>query len=150
MSEDIYTNNESLVEDENLDQSPETKVEELAEELGITASIYEDSKTVAQENNVIDSTEKITEYESKPGIVSLKSGAFGSASADKPEPKPSKKAAPKEETVAIHSTRNVTWSEVGKIYRGYNIVKKSAAEKWLTRDHVRPATPEEVAKEFGK
>lgn len=56
----------------------------------------------------------------------------------------------KEETVAIFSTKNVTWSEVGKVYRGYNIVSKSAADKWLTRSHVRLATPEEVAKEFGK
>ena len=61
-----------------------------------------------------------------------------------------KKSAAKEETVAIFSTKNVTWSEVGKVYRGYNIVPKSAADKWLTRSHIRLATPEEVAKEFGK
>lgn len=61
-----------------------------------------------------------------------------------------KKTASKEETVAIFSTKNVTWSEVGKVYRGYNIVAKSAADKWLTRNHIRLATPEEVAKEFGK
>jgi hypothetical protein len=52
--------------------------------------------------------------------------------------------------VALFSTKNVTWSEVGKVYRGYNIVEKDAAEKWLTRSHIRIATPEEVAKEFGK
>jgi hypothetical protein len=28
-------------------------------------------------------------------------------------------------------------------------VKKEAAEKWVTKDFVRLATPEEVAKEFG-
>jgi hypothetical protein len=39
---------------------------------------------------------------------------------------------------------------VGKVYRGYNIVEKDAADKWLTRSHIRMATPEEVAKEFGK
>lgn len=53
------------------------------------------------------------------------------------------------ETVAIHSTRNVSWEGVGKVEKGYNIVKKSAAEKWLTRDHTRLATPEEVAREYG-
>lgn len=57
---------------------------------------------------------------------------------------------PKPERVAVFSTRNVTWGGVGKVYRGYNIVTKDAAEKWLTRDHCRLATPEEVAKEFGK
>lgn len=51
--------------------------------------------------------------------------------------------------VALHSTRNVSWPGVGKISKGYNIVSSTAAESWLTRDHVRSATPEEVAREFG-
>jgi hypothetical protein len=72
----------------------------------------------------------------------------------KPAAPKEKKSAPakpkKEDTVAIHSTRNVTWNGVGKVYIGYNIVSKDAAEQWLTRSHCRPATPEEVAKEFGK
>lgn len=55
----------------------------------------------------------------------------------------------KEKTVAIHSTRNVTWNGVGKVYRGYNIVDEETAAKWLTRDHTRIATPQEVAKEYG-
>jgi hypothetical protein len=150
MSEDINTNNEPVIEEE-LAQAPETKVEEVAEELGITASISEDVKPAVEENNVIDSVQKVVPAARKSsGIVNLKSGAFGSASAEKAEKKPAKKQEPKEETVAIHSTRNVTWNEVGKVYTGYNIVKKSAAEKWLTRGHIRLATPEEVAKEFGK
>ena len=59
-------------------------------------------------------------------------------------------SAPKKsnKTVAIHSTKNVSWSGVGKVYRGYNIVTPEQAEKWLERSHVRLATPEEVAKEF--
>lgn len=51
--------------------------------------------------------------------------------------------------VAVHSTRNVTWNGVGKVYTGYNIVTQEQADKWLTRDHIRLATPQEVAKEFG-
>jgi hypothetical protein len=39
---------------------------------------------------------------------------------------------------------------VGKVYTGINIVEKDAADKWLTRSHITVATPEEVAKEFGK
>lgn len=54
------------------------------------------------------------------------------------------------ETIAIHSTRNVSWNGVGKVSVGYNIVTKSAADKWLTRGHIRLATPEEVAKEYNK
>lgn len=160
MSENINTNNEPVVEDEEAEGTPEelietatevseTKVEEVAEELGISATIAEDTTTV-EENNVIGSTENITKEELKSSVVGLKSGAIGSGSADRPAKKSNPKAEPKAETVAIHSTRNVTWNEVGKVYRGYNIVSKSAADKWLTRDHTRLATPEEVAREFGK
>lgn len=70
-----------------------------------------------------------------------------------PRQAPSKKSAEKavkKETVAIHSTKNVTWDGVGKVYRGYNIVDKAAGDQWLTRSHCRIALPEEVAKEFGK
>jgi len=65
------------------------------------------------------------------------------------EKKKSKVAANTEEKVAIRSTKNVSWGEVGKVYRGINIVTKSQSEKWLTRSHITLATPEEVAKEFG-
>lgn len=51
--------------------------------------------------------------------------------------------------VAVFSTRNASWGEFGKVYNGYNILSPKAAEAWLTRDHCRIATPEEVAKEFG-
>jgi lactate dehydrogenase-like 2-hydroxyacid dehydrogenase len=53
------------------------------------------------------------------------------------------------EKVALHSTKNVSWPGVGKISKGYNIVSAISAESWLTRDHVRTATPEELAREFG-
>ena len=84
-------------------------------------------------------------------LGSVAEGVIGATTAPKASPKKkSAKAPEKKETVAIHSTKNTTWSEVGKVYRGYNIVDKDAAEKWLTRSHIRLATPEEVAKEFGK
>lgn len=63
--------------------------------------------------------------------------------------KPSAKAGPKKSTVAIFSERNVSWIGVGAISKGYNIVTAEAAKQWLTRKHVREATPEEVAAEFG-
>ena len=78
-------------------------------------------------------------------------GVIGATTAPKaPEKVKTPKAKNKEETVAIKSTKNVSWPEVGKVYVGINIVPKSAADKWLTRSHISPATPEEVAKEFGK
>jgi hypothetical protein len=54
------------------------------------------------------------------------------------------------EKVALHSTKSVYWDGLGELKKGYNIVRKDRAAKWLTRSHVREATPEEVAKQFGK
>ena len=84
-------------------------------------------------------------------LGSVAEGVIGATTAPRaPERKKKEKVAEKKETVALYSTKNVTWSEVGKVYRGYNIVEKEAAAKWLTRSHIRTATPEEVAREFGK
>jgi hypothetical protein len=84
-------------------------------------------------------------------LGSVAAGVIGATTAPKaPEKKKPVKPESKKDKVALYSTKNVTWSEVGKVYRGYNIVEKDAAEKWLTRSHIRTATPEEVAKEFGK
>ncbi len=68
---------------------------------------------------------------------------------DKPAktPKADKKSA--EKTVALLSTRSVSWNGVGKVEVGYNIVTEEQAEKWLTRNHITVATPEDVAKGYG-
>ena len=87
----------------------------------------------------------------KEAIGAIPSGAIGIKKAESISKK-NKKNDPKNtklETVAIHSTRNVSWPEIGKVLRGYNIVEKNVADKWLTREHIRLATPEEVAQEFG-
>ncbi len=50
------------------------------------------------------------------------------------------------ETVALFSERNVSWSGVGRLVAGYNIVSKADADKWLSGSlKVRLATPEEIA-----
>ena len=54
------------------------------------------------------------------------------------------------EKVAIYATKNLHWNGVGNIDSGYNIVSKEASEKWITHKAVRLATPEEVAKFYGK
>lgn len=75
-------------------------------------------------------------------------GAIGSMAADgrRNAPAPEVDLA---EKVALYSTKSVRWEEVGSITKGYNIVTKAQADKWLTRGHVRIATPEEVQKAFG-
>ena len=76
------------------------------------------------------------------------SDVIGSAGASKPA-KSTVKAVSKKATVAIYSERNARWGDVGEISKGYNFVTKEQAEQWLTRKHVREATPEEVASEYG-
>jgi hypothetical protein len=76
-----------------------------------------------------------------------KTGAIGSMAAD--GPKKTVKVEGLGDKVAIHSTKSVYWSEVGSVTKGYNIVTKQQADKWLTRKHVRIAEPEEVKKAFG-
>jgi hypothetical protein len=63
------------------------------------------------------------------------------------EPKTKKTA---EDKVALFSKGNIFWNGVGEILTGYNIVTKEVSEKWLTHSKVRIATPQEVAKHYGK
>lgn len=56
----------------------------------------------------------------------------------------------KEKDSAVYSTRNTSWNGVGTLNIGYNIVTKEDADKWLTRKSVRIASPEEVARHYGK
>ena len=74
------------------------------------------------------------------------SGAISSGSAEQ-SPKPKKSVAPakKVEKVALFSTKNVSWPGVGSVIKGYNFVTKEESKKWLTRSHIREATPQEVA-----
>ena len=83
-------------------------------------------------------------------LGAVDNGVMGSTSVPKPEPRTVEKA-PEDsvEKIAIYSTKNVNWDNVGKVYKGYNIVTKDALDKWLTRPHIRIATPEEVKKAFG-
>ena len=78
-----------------------------------------------------------------------KTGAIGSMAADGPKKEPKPASADLGEKVAVHSTKSVRWEEVGALTKGYNIVTQAQADKWLTRSHVRIATPEEVKKAFG-
>jgi len=55
-----------------------------------------------------------------------------------------------QEKVAVYSLRNLNWNGVGALTKGYNIVTAEDAEKWITNKSVRPATPEEVKRAYGK
>lgn len=152
MSEEI--NNEEvlpavLAEGETI--IPEDKVEEIKEAVAEVLETAKVEEVPAPAADVISAPEPSGTV-GKPGIGIVGDGAMGSTTVPVAKPKPAAKktVVSKEETVAIHSSRNVTWQGVGKVYSGYNIVTKDQADKWLTRSHVRLATPQEVAQEFGK
>lgn len=146
MSEETLDNIETVAVE---DAKPEEVVTpEVVEEPKVEEPKVEDKET----ENVIDaiSTVKNEEPAKVAGLGPVENGAIGSAKVNKTV-KPAAKASKPEnnDKVAVFSSKNVTWNGVGKVYRGYNIVAKEASEQWLKRDHIRLATPEEVAKEFG-
>ena len=127
---------ELINEEEQFQALLEEEAKEIAEKEAEAVAETVDTPAVVEATPVVEETAPAVE-EVKPAKA----------------PKAPKVEAPVVEetngTVAIHSTKSVAWSGVGRVYRGYNIVTKDQADKWLTRNHVRLATPEEVAKEFG-
>jgi hypothetical protein len=145
---------ESIIPESLLDKYEEA-VRELSEDLDLSGIKISKPTEMpeADENNVIGSsgTQK-TGGIKRSAITPNEDGVISSGRADKlNQQKPSKKKkVAKKETIAIFSSKNVTWQGVGKVYRGYNIVEKEAGEKWLTRGHIRLATPDEIKQEFDK
>ena len=140
--------NNNPIEEETVFEAPVYEapvVEEPVEKTIVETPVVEEAAQAVVEAPAYQAPEEVQ------ALGSVAEGVIGATKAPRaPEKKKSAKAAEKKETVALYSTKNVTWSEVGKVNRGYNIVEKDAADKWLTRPHIRIATPEEVAKEFGK
>lgn len=147
-----------LINENNSMNEENSVADELVQEVLVETPAV-DTEEVKVEEPSVDAVEEDNSVISMPSVeptpvqvLGNVNGAIGTTTAT-PEPKtaPAKKAKKsKQDTVAIHSTKNVTWPGVGKVYVGYNIVDKNESEKWLTRSHVRLATPAEVAKEFGK
>ena len=109
------------------------------------------SKGSEESENVISSgSQKGKPSEVVQGITAVSDGVIGTGTVKRKAPILKPAVQETENKVAIYSTRNVSWTEVGKIQKGYNIVTKEQADKWLSRNHVRSATPEEVAQEFGQ
>jgi hypothetical protein len=105
----------------------------------------------APEQEVVNVPEPEVAPEQVQHLGAVSNGVMGTTSVSKPEPRSYERPKPQdsEEKVAIHSTKNVAWQGVGKVSRGYNIVTKDIADQWLTRPHIRIATPEEIKKAFG-
>jgi hypothetical protein len=104
------------------------------------------------DTNVISSPQKAHTDGPISNTATSASGVIGSKAADRVFEKPVQPE-PKQDTTnktALWSDKNIRWTGVGTLSKGYNIVNKEAAEKWLAKDGIREATPEEVATHFGK
>ena len=126
-----------------------TNTDIVADQLKIKAGKVTDSSSIV-DDAIISSKTADSKAPKKPALTPVANGVIGSGKADlskKEKPVSTKK---EEDRVALFSTKNVFWDGYGHLNRGYNIVSKAKAEAWLTRSHVRPATPEEVANAFGK
>jgi hypothetical protein len=126
-----------------------TNTDIVADQLKIKSGKVTESSSTS-DDAIISSKTADSKTPKKPALTPVTNGVIGSGKADlskKEKPATTKKA---QEQVALFSTKNVYWDEYGHLNRGYNIVSKTKAEAWLTRGHVRLATPEEVANAFGK
>jgi hypothetical protein len=130
--------------------SQPTATEITAEKFGIKVS-KPTAMPETDDNNIIGSSETTKTGGTKKGNLrtSDNTGALVSGAADR-NSSPTEFPNPELPKMAVFSTRNVTMNGVGKVYRGYNIVSEAEAKEWLKRDHIRLATPEEIAEEFGK
>ena len=128
-------------------QDGESVIPKLSEE-----SQAEIKEVVAKYSENVDQLEEAADVDSIIEEI-VEEPAAEEEKPAKTEPKSSKpktsKKKDEDKIVAVFSTKNVTWNGVGKVYRGYNIVTQEESDLWATRSHIRVATPEEVAKEFG-
>ena len=117
------------------------------------------SESVKIEESVIDQDSKVITGPQKPKTVrssnlkadennSIKSKAADHALTKKVDTESKEKD--EDEKVALWSDSNIRWSGLGQLSKGYNIIKKEAEDKWLTRRGVRNATAEEIATYYGK
>lgn len=121
----------------------------VADEVKITPEVVVEKPVEAKpEPTAIKLPEEET---TGPGLGNVADGVMGSTQVKgkaKTQEKPVSK--PKEDTVAIHSEKNIYWDGVGSVKKGFNIVSKKDADSWLQHKTIRLATPEEVAKGFAK
>lgn len=110
-----------------------------------------DNNSVTEEGQKVITGPKKVKPTRVSNMHSKESGAVSSRAAD--YALRSKRVIKEEKTedskVALWSEKNIRWSDVGSLSKGYNIVTEEAAEKWLTKVGIRKATPEEVATYYG-
>ena len=150
MTENTLNASEDNVVVDEVTEAPAVEAEAVVVEEAVAEEpvVVEEVKEVVEDSAVILAPEPV---ETTPAITSVENGVIGSGKVSKKPAAP--KAAPKPavevEKVAILASRSVHWQGLGKVQKGYNIVSKEDAEKWVTLPSVRLATPEEIKTYLG-
>lgn len=153
-SNEIQVENNQVVEDntpivqETVVEAPvaETHIQEVAQENNIEASISEVSEPVS----AITTNDLAKSDADVQALGSVTNGVIGVTQVPRSSNNVSENKPANVEKIAVYSTKNISVPGLGKVYRGYNIVNKDAADQWVNKSYIRLATPDEVAKEFGK
>lgn len=156
MTENTLNPESANADDVVIEEAVEAPVEEAL------ASVVEDAvaeepvaiveepaiEEVVPEPTVIVAPEPV---ETAPAITSVEDGVIGTGKVAKKKATPAPKAADiaPGDRAAIFASRNIHWQGLGKIQKGYTIVSKEDAEKWVTLPSVRLATPEEIKTHLG-
>ena len=142
-----------LVEEESDVEESETAVEAVAKENPVIQNVKV-AEVVNDDNQKVITGPAKKKTSRSSNIQKDTENVLGSKAADRSLAKiiVEEKEEPKKfsEKIALWSNKNIRWSDVGELKKGYNIVTEGASEKWLSRDGIRKATPEEVATYFGK
>lgn len=131
-----------------VEEAPASVVEETVAEEPVAVVEEPVIEEVVPEPTVIVAPEPV---ETAPAITSVEDGVIGTGKVSKKKAAPAPKVVEAEpgEKVAIFASRNIHWQGMGKIQKGYAIVSKEDAEKWVTLPSVRLATPEEIKTYLG-
>lgn len=135
-------------EEKNIDLSGiRTKAEMIGKILDLNASL---SNNEEKNKNIIESTSiRVEQRTPKSSTITNDTNVVASRHAENTFQKIVKKENKIEGKVALFSNKNIHWVGLGHISKGYNIVTKEEAEKWLTRSGIREARPDEVATYYG-
>lgn len=106
--------------------------------------------SIPNEDNIVGAPRYPARQSEPQDLGSINNGTIGTGAKKKVEKKENfvNRGSEKKEKVALYSSKNLSWTGVGKLIKGYNILNKDTAEKWLTKNGVRIATPEEIKKEY--
>lgn len=136
-------------EENNIDiNGIRTKAEMIAKISGFNATV---STGYEKGDNVIESRSiQLEQRKPMPSTINSEDNVISSRAAERSFQKIERNESKVDNKVALYSTKNIHWIGIGHISKGYNIVTKEDAEKWLTRTGIRKASPQEVATYYGK